>query len=54
MQDAFNADTAHEEIAKNGPVTQPGDIWLLGSHRLMCGDSKNYDSFLRLFAGKRA
>jgi DNA modification methylase len=21
------------------PVTRPGDIWLLGSHRLMCGDS---------------
>jgi hypothetical protein len=20
-------------------VTQPGDLWLLGNHRLLCGDS---------------
>lgn len=23
------------------PVSKPGDIWLLGEHRLMCGDSTN-------------
>ncbi len=21
------------------PVTQPGDLWLLGEHRVLCGDS---------------
>jgi hypothetical protein len=23
------------------PVSRPGDLWLLGRHRLMCGDSTN-------------
>lgn len=30
------------------PVTKPGDIWLLGSHRLMCGDSTSIDDIDRL------
>jgi hypothetical protein len=25
------------------PVTRPGDVWLLGKHRLVCGDSTNAD-----------
>jgi hypothetical protein len=23
------------------PITQPGDLWILGTHRLLCGDSTN-------------
>lgn len=30
------------------PVTKPGDVWLLGKHRLMCGDSTSVDAFDRL------
>lgn len=30
------------------PVTKPGDIWLLGNHRLMCGDSTSIDDIDRL------
>lgn len=32
-------------------MTQPGDIWLLGEHRLMCGNSRNRDDLDRLLAG---
>jgi ParB-like chromosome segregation protein Spo0J len=32
-----DADAVPEPPAE--PVTKPGDIWLLGEHRLMCGDS---------------
>jgi DNA modification methylase len=30
------------------PVTVPGDIWLLGKHRLMCGDSTSIDAVDKL------
>lgn len=30
------------------PITQPGDLWLLGKHRLLCGDSTKADDVKRL------
>jgi len=32
-------------------TTQPGDIWILGDHRLMCGDSANPDDLDTLLDG---
>lgn len=32
-------------------TTQPGDIWILGSHRLMCGDSSKAEDLDRLLDG---
>jgi DNA modification methylase len=32
-------------------TTQPGDIWVLGNHRLMCGDSSNPEHLDRLLDG---
>lgn len=34
------------------PITQPGDIWVLGKHRLMCGDSSKPDQLDRLLDGE--
>lgn len=34
-------------------TTQPGDIWVLGNHRLMCGDSSNPEEVDRLLDGAR-
>ena len=36
------------------PVSKLGDIWLLGNHRLMCGDSTSIDAVERLMNGKKA
>ncbi|MBI4566307.1 MAG: DNA modification methylase [Planctomycetes bacterium] len=35
-------------------VTQPGDLWLLGEHRLLAGDSTKREDVERLMAGERA
>jgi DNA modification methylase len=34
-------------------TTQPGDIWILGNHRLMCGDSCNPQHLDQLLAGAK-
>ena len=34
------------------PVSRLGDIWILGNHRLMCGDSTSIDAVETLMAGK--
>ena len=34
----FNADPG-------SATTRPGDLWLLGRHRLLCGDSRNAQAF---------
>lgn len=36
------------------PVTVTGDVWLLGRHRLMCGDSTSIDAVDKLMAGQKA
>jgi DNA modification methylase len=33
------------------PITQPGDLWLLGEHRLLCGDSSKVEDVDRLLDG---
>ena len=35
------------------PVSKPGAVWILGRHRLMCGDSTSADDVDRLLAGVR-
>ena len=36
------------------PITKLGDVWLLGKHRLMCGDSTSLTEVERLMAGEKA
>lgn len=36
------------------PVTVLGDVWLLGKHRVMCGDSTSIDAVEKLMDGGRA
>lgn len=33
-------------------TTQPGDLWVLGNHRLLCGDSSNPEDLDRLLEGQ--
>jgi DNA modification methylase len=36
------------------PITQPGDLWILGGHRLICGDSGDPAVLARLMDGRQA
>lgn len=40
--------------AQEKPVSRLGDVWLLGRHRLMCGDSTDAGSVALLMAGEKA
>ncbi|MBI1955902.1 MAG: ParB N-terminal domain-containing protein [Acidobacteria bacterium] len=50
------SDEPDEEIpeAPAVAVTQPGDLWLIGPHRLLCGDCRDREAVLRLFEGIKA
>jgi DNA modification methylase len=39
--------------AAGTPITQPGDLWTLGRHRLLCGDSTKPEDVDRLTEGAR-
>lgn len=47
-----NFTEADEEKAE--PITKAGDIWQLGDHRLMCGDSTKAEQIARLMDGEKA
>ena len=34
------------------PISQPGDVWILGPHRLLCGDATQVESYERLLQGQ--
>jgi DNA modification methylase len=52
--ETFDVEAALAEAAERPPTTQPGDLWHLGDHRLLCGDSTSEQDVARLFAGKQA
>lgn len=39
---------------KHDPITKRGDVWLLGEHRVMCGDSTMIDDVDKLMIGENA
>ena len=49
-EDDFDVDA---ELQKP-TITRPGDVWTLGRHRLVCGDSTKAETFDLLMAGKKA
>jgi len=48
--------TDEDEVPEleDDPVTVEGDVWILGNHRLMCGDSTKIDAVEKLMDGRKA
>jgi ParB-like chromosome segregation protein Spo0J len=42
------------EISRGPAITKLGDVWLLGSHRLMCGDALDESAYAALMNGEMA
>ena len=51
--DGLTDEDAVPEVPE-APVTILGDVWLLGKHRLMCGDSTSIDAVEKLMDGQKA
>ena len=47
-------DEVPEPDTENPPITQPGDLWQIGGHRLLCGDATKPEDIVRLLDGKKA
>lgn len=51
-EDDFDLEEALDEIEE--PTTKVGDVWLLGKHRLLCGNSTQEDDVMRLMNNQYA
>lgn len=51
-EDDFDVDQALNEIEE--PTSKPGDVWILGRHRLMCGNSTQKEDVMRLMNNQEA
>ena len=51
-EDDFDLDQALNEIEE--PISKPGDVWILGRHRLMCGNSTQKEDVMRLMDKQKA
>jgi hypothetical protein len=47
-------DELHSTDTASAPVTRLGDLWLLGDHRLLCGDPSSAESYNRLLSREKA
>jgi DNA modification methylase len=58
LQEATSEAASPEDLVSephSGPiVSRTGDLWLLGSHRLLCGDSRSRDAYLALMGDDKA
>ena len=54
ISDMAGGEVVEDDVPEppDDPITQPGDVWALGKHRLLCGDSTKADDVSRLMGGE--
>lgn len=51
---AAEADAPFDDLVKTEPVSRPGDLWLLGNHKILCGSALDANDYARLMGGEQA
>ena len=53
LPDLDDSEVLEDEVPEppEEPITKRGDIWILGAHRLMCGDATSQDDVQNLVGG---
>lgn len=51
-EDDFDVSETLQEIKE--PITKPGDLWILGNHRLVCGDATKTNDVNKLMGEEKA
>lgn len=54
VEDGFDEEQALKDVQAKGTVTKRGDIWKLGGHLLLCGDSTQETDIRRVMGKERA
>lgn len=54
LEPAANDNDVVPDVSADAPVTRLGDVWLIGRHRLICGDSRSAETYQRLIDDERA
>lgn len=52
VEDGFDSEAEAQKIGT--AVTKPGDVWIMGRHRLCCGDATKPGDYEKLMAGALA
>lgn len=50
--DGASPEEAH--LDDHEPITKPGDLWILGAHRLLCGNARSNEAVAHLMQGQKA
>lgn len=52
IDDILNEEDDFEVVEPEDPVSKLGDVWVLGEHKVMCGDSTSFDDVEKLCCGE--
>jgi DNA modification methylase len=53
-EEPAEADAPFDDLIKPDPVSRPGDLWLLGNHKILCGSALEAEDYARLLDGEQA
>ncbi len=53
-QSGDKPDEPFDDLVKSDPISRPGDVWLLGNHKILCGSALEAGDYACLMGGDQA